>query len=139
MPITYRLGYIVNFYREPLLRAIEAEHGLTRPEWTVLLCLSAEEGLSASEICDLTGHLRNAVSRGVSMLERKKMIVRQNHDVDGRRQLLFLTDAGRGVFDKISPILAEAERQLMTAIPAAERAKFRGYLDLLAAQVRRMK
>ena len=32
IPFAYKLGYMINTYREPSFRSIEARHGLTRPE-----------------------------------------------------------------------------------------------------------
>ena len=39
VPVAYKIGYILNSYREPSFRAIEADLGLTRPEIVLLLAL----------------------------------------------------------------------------------------------------
>ncbi|MFC3229897.1 MarR family winged helix-turn-helix transcriptional regulator [Marinibaculum pumilum] len=136
MPLTYRLGYLVNYYREPLMRDIEGRFGLIRPEWTVLLCLSAQQGLTASDICDMTGHLRAAVSRGVGLLEKKGLIERVGDESDGRRLRLFLTGRGREVFARIEPLLQAREDALLARLSAAERERLRRQLDHLCERVR---
>ncbi|MEQ8346966.1 MAG: MarR family transcriptional regulator [Sneathiellaceae bacterium] len=138
MPIAYRLGFIMNVYREPIIRQFEAEFGLIRPEWTILLCLAEQDGLTARDICDMTGLLRNAISRGVALLEKKGLITRQSDRADGRLMRLSMTDDGQAIFARIEPILQAREAALLSVIPEAERERFRGYLDLLCRQVQEM-
>ena len=47
IPTAYKIGYILNFYREPSFRAIEMEFGLTRPEIVILIFLTVRDGASA--------------------------------------------------------------------------------------------
>ena len=35
--IAYKIGYVLNFYREPAFRRIETAHGITRPEIVTLI------------------------------------------------------------------------------------------------------
>src|SRR3954465_9176393 len=74
IPTAYKIGYILNFYREPSFRAIEREFGLTRPEIVFLLALHFREGITASEFCEFSGHLKAGVSRAVIALERKGLV-----------------------------------------------------------------
>ena len=69
------------------------EFGLTRPEIVILLALHFREGITASEFCEFSGHLKAGVSRAVIVLEKKGLIRRQTDKLDNRRRLLFMTDA----------------------------------------------
>src|ERR1044071_1367750 len=63
--IAYKMGYVLNFYREPSFRKIEMEFGLTRPEIVTLMFLNFREGVTASDICEFSGHLKANISRGI--------------------------------------------------------------------------
>ena len=54
IPFFFRIVYLSNNYRDPLLRTIEHEYGLTRPEFSILICLHMRDGLSAIDICGVT-------------------------------------------------------------------------------------
>jgi DNA-binding MarR family transcriptional regulator len=125
IPTAYKIGYILNFYREPSFRRIEAEFGLTRPEIVILLALHFRDGLKAG------------VSRAVIALERKELIRRQADSADSRRQRLFITDAGRALYQRYAPALRTREAAMLACLSPSEREQFDDLLDKLAAHVPR--
>jgi DNA-binding MarR family transcriptional regulator len=135
IPTAYKIGYILNFYREPSFRAIDREFGLTRPEIVILLALHCREGITASEFCEFSGHLKAGVSRAVIALEKKALVTRQADTTDSRRQLLFLTDAGRDLYRAYIPRLREREQAMLACLSKAERRQLDRLLDKLAAHV----
>lgn len=135
IPTAYRIGYILNFYREPSFRRIEAEFGLTRPEIVILLALHSREGISAAEFCEFSGHLKAGVSRAAIALEKKSLIVRVTDEADSRRQRLFLTDAGRALYERYIPALKAREKAMLSCLSKTERRVFEQLLDKLAANV----
>ena len=135
IPTAYKIGYILNFYREPSFRAIETEFGLTRPEIVILLALHFRDGITASEFCEFSGHLKAGVSRAVIALEKKKLIRRRTDTGDNRRQLLFLTAAGRDLYARYIPALRAREQAMLSCLSAAERKQFDRLLDKLSAHV----
>lgn len=135
IPTAYKMGYVLNFYREPAFRAIELEHGLTRSEIVMLLTLHYREGISASEFCQFSGHPKKGVSRAVIALERKGLIVRRTDASDQRRQFLFLTEAGRDLYARYIPDLKSRERAMLSCLSAAELRHLNRLLDKLADHV----
>ncbi len=133
IPFAYKMGYLTNNFREPSFRAIEARHGLTRPEILSLIFLYHQDGISASDICDFSGHLKNNISRAVSALERKKLIRRKVDQQDQRRQLLFITAEGRRQHDAFMPGLLEREKAMMACLSDAERTQLDSLLRKLCA------
>jgi len=127
----YRMAFIVNFYRGPLLRWIEQEFGLSRPEWTILICLMHQDGLNPRDICDFTEQPRNNVSRGAALLESKSLITRGPDPADARRSLLHLTDEGRALHDRIMPIFTAREAQMLSVLSADEQAQLDAILTRL--------
>jgi DNA-binding MarR family transcriptional regulator len=135
IPVAWKIGYVLNFYREPSFRAIEAEFGLTRPEIVTLIYLNAEEGITASEICEFSGHLKANVSRAVIALQRKGLIRRVRDPADSRRQFLELALEGRALFERFIPRLQERERAMLSCLTPREREALDELLDKLAAHV----
>jgi DNA-binding MarR family transcriptional regulator len=135
--IAYKIGYILNFYREPSFRRIETEFGVTRPEIVTLIFLNFRDGITASDICEFSGHLKANISRGIIALEKKKLVRRKADPADSRRQLLFITPAGRALYARYIPALRERERAMLACLSPREKQTFERLLDKLASHVPR--
>lgn len=133
IPFAYKLGYVLNSYREPSFRSIEATFGLTRPEILSLIFLFYRDGISAADICDFSGHLKNNISRAVIALERKGLIARKSDDTDQRRQLIYITAAGRKLHNQFMPGLKSRERDMLKCLSEDELAHMTHILKKLSA------
>lgn len=131
----YRMAFLVNFFRQPLLRAFEAEYGLSRPEWTVLICLAYEDGLHQRDIAEVTEQPRNTISRAVATLERRGLIASAADMADGRRTILRLRPSGRALYDKTMDRAAAREAKMLAALTAQERETLVMLLDKLVDAV----
>jgi len=134
-PIGYRIAFLTNFWREPILRQMERDFGIIRPELTVLMCLSFERDVHARDICEITEQPSNTVSRGVASLEKKGLITRTRDLVDTRRQVLNITRAGQAVHDQVIARFASAEAKMLAALSEQDRRDLLGLLDKIARQV----
>jgi DNA-binding MarR family transcriptional regulator len=119
--LAYKTAFITNFYREPLLQEIELTHGLSRPEWTILICLAYQDGLNPKDICAFTEQPRNNVSRGANMLESKGLITRDPDPQDARRAVLCLTPEGAQLYARIMPAFLEREKLVFSVLDVSER------------------
>ncbi|MEQ9673476.1 MAG: MarR family winged helix-turn-helix transcriptional regulator [Roseovarius indicus] len=137
IPVNYRMAFITNFYREPLLRRMERETGMIRPELTVLMCLSHRSGLNARDICEITEQPSNTVSRAVGALVGKGYVTRTRDAVDTRRNVLAITEAGKAVHDRVMATFAEAERVMLETLEPEEVETLTRLLDKLARDVER--
>ena len=137
IPVGYRMAFIINFYREPLMRRMERETGLIRPELTVLMCLSYRSGLNARDICEITEQPSNTVSRAVSSLVEKGYVTRTRDAVDTRRNVLAITADGEAVHDRVMASFAEAERVMLETLEPGEVEVLTRLLDKLARDVER--
>lgn len=135
IPVGYRLAFLTNFWREPLLRRMERDHGIIRPELTVLMCLSFRGRLNARDICEITEQPSNTVSRAVGSLAQHGLIARRRDTVDTRRVVLDITETGQALHDAILATFAEAEEQMLTGLDAQEVAVLTGLLDRIARNV----
>lgn len=137
IPVAYRLSFLTNFWREPLLRWMERETGLIRPELTVLICLAYQPDLYARDICEITEQPPNTVSRAVFSLVEKKFITRTRDQADARRQVLNITPQGRAQHDDLMTYFAASESRMLSTLNAQEVATLTKLLDKLARDVSR--
>ena len=137
IPVGYRIAFLTNFWREPLLRRMERETRLIRPELTVLMCLSFRDGLHARDICEITEQPSNTVSRAVTSLERKGYLTRRGDPDDQRRILLSITEDGQAVHDAVMATFAEAEAALLHSLSEQEVGILTELLDRMARDVTR--
>lgn len=137
IPIGYRLAFLTAFYREPLLRRMEREHGLIRPEWTVLTCLAFRDGVTARDICEITEQPSNTVSRAVGSLIERGMVARRPDPEDGRRARLHILRPGLAVHDAVMATFVAAERELVRSLDPDERVVLAALLDRMARDVPR--
>lgn len=133
--IAYKMGYVLNFYREPAFRRIEQRYGITRPEIVTLIFLAYRDGATARDICRYTGHLKANISRGIIALEAKGLLRRERGLADSRLQKLHITPAGRALYRKYIPALRKRERAMLGCLDKSERATFEALLDKLATHV----
>ena len=133
--IAFKLGYLQNFYREPAFRAIEVEYGIKRHEILTLIFLGFQDGVTATEICEFSGHLKTNIIRAIHDLNRKSMLRREEDAQDRRRQLLFLLPKGREVVASFMPALMERERWMLEPFSKREREQFERLLDKLTGHV----
>lgn len=131
----YRIAFLVNFYREPLMRRMEREFALIRPEWTVLICLSFQDGLNARDICEITEQPRNTISRAVHTLVEKGLLTQHMDTEDARRTVLRLTPAGRDLYARIMPMFEEGERRMLACLKPDELDQLDVLLDKLTRAV----
>ena len=68
-------------------------------------------------------------------LERKGLVTRRPDAADTRRQLLFLTKAGRELYSGYIPALRAREQAMLACLSKAERRRLDQLLDKLAAHV----
>lgn len=133
IPTSYKVGYMSNNYREPSFREIERAFGLTRPEILSLIFLCFRDGITVTDICEFSGHLKANISRAAITLEKKGLIDRRPHDDDQRRQLLFVTEAGRALHDRFMPGLVQREAYMLACLTGTERRQFNDILRKMCA------
>jgi MarR family transcriptional regulator, temperature-dependent positive regulator of motility len=128
----FKMGYIQNFYREPAFRSIEQQFGIKRPEILVLIFLGFEDGVTAADIVEFSGHLKTNITRAVVALEKKGFLKRRTDATDQRRQILLITSEGRRVRADFMPMLQEREVWMLGALNRRETEQFEVLLNKLA-------
>ncbi|NNJ88738.1 MAG: MarR family transcriptional regulator [Eudoraea sp.] len=86
------------------------QHGLdvSKEQMIVLKKLHHEDGLTQNELANLTWRDKSSMARLLAKMERKGYIIRRQHDLDKRVNLVYLTEGGREVFRNTRPIIQKA-------------------------------
>lgn len=123
----WRLSYASNSFNFPLYQEFETEFDITRPEFVTLLCAAHKETVYPYDIYASTLLPKNSISRGLTRLEKKKLIKRTADREDKRRSMISLTSEGRKLYDiliaraldrqaLILDVLTNRERQQLTKL-----------------------
>jgi len=83
------------------------EHGLTIGRWQILSVLSRFDGCRIGTIADLAGTEQPATSRVIDQMERDELVIRRPAADDSRAVEVWLTPAGRKIFDDLLPVADE--------------------------------
>lgn len=132
----WRIAFVANRYVFPFYRALENEHGMTRPEWVVMFCLAQRGDLIAQDIADGTGLPKNSLSRAVNRLEDWGFLARRSDSGDRRRARLTLTPEGSAFHDAILPALVERQEHMLACLSPEERETLSSLMLRIADSVR---
>lgn len=104
--------------------------GLTRISWCVLLAVENEGRQQPSDIAEFIGIDRTAMSRTLRQMEASDLIARHPGAApDKRRTTVQLTDAGRALLYRATPVAVDNAQHFLTKLSADDVSRLR---DLLA-------
>ena len=136
-PLFFKLVRVVNLTARPFHEKVGREHHLTLNEWRAMAVLGAQPGLHATQIADLTGLDKMAVSRALAGLGRHGRVQRHDDPADRRRGRLYLTAAGKALHETVGALGRQREAVLFQGVNAGELARLDATLDKLIAAVQR--
>lgn len=98
-------------------------------QWVVLKRISEREGINQREIADLTYKDPASVTRMLDLLEKQHLVTRQPVENNRRTYALFLTDDGKALVKKVTPLAVEARQKGLEGIAADDAQKLRQVLN----------
>ncbi|MGX1541506.1 MarR family transcriptional regulator [Streptomyces adustus] len=102
--------------------AVLRTYGLTMTQYTVLLALSREGGMSGSQLARSCGVTQQSMSSVLTNMETKQLIHRETSPVHAKVQIATLTDQGRTLLDRAYEEVIILERALTDAFTPSEHA-----------------
>lgn len=105
---------------------------ITTSQYGVLHAMAKIEGLDQITLARLIGLDRSTTSMVLDLLEQRGTVERVQDDVDRRRRVLHITEAGRELFERAQGPVAGAVRSLMEPVSPEDRERF---LDCLEKMV----
>jgi len=85
---------------------------------SVLTVIDANPGVNQLTVAEVLSIERAGLGRLVDHLEKRRLVTRTASSINRRYYVLYLTDAGAALLNRIRPILAEMERDLTRKIGA---------------------
>ncbi|PHS28265.1 MAG: MarR family transcriptional regulator [Robiginitomaculum sp.] len=116
--LPYRLSVASNRVSRLIARLYQDRFGLSIWQWRVLAILGAQNELTAGQVAKRAAMDKMAVSRAVSALLARGLIVRETSKHDARARILSLTETGMGIYTEIAPLAREQEQHLLGGFSA---------------------
>ena len=135
--ISYQLHTVANLLSRGAELRYRREFGVSLWEWrTVALLGGAAGALSLNELARAAGIDKSQMSRVVSGLAARRLVLRAIDADDGRGVRLTLTRTGRALYAGLIRAAAERNGAFLDCLNAKERAAFDAALGKLAARAR---
>jgi DNA-binding MarR family transcriptional regulator len=135
--LSYRLHVVANLLSRGAELRYRREFGVSLWEWRTLALLgAAREAQSLNALARAAGIDKSQMSRVVSGLAARRLVLRAIDADDARGVRLTLTRAGRTLYDGLIRAAAERNEAFLECLGAKERAAFDAALDKLAARAR---
>lgn len=114
-----------------------AEMGLTTPKARALAVLTVVDGPLIRELAVFTVVEQSTLSRALDQLQTEGLIRRETDAADSRAVRVYITEAGRAVFEELWPHMAEAQARMFRGIPEDERRAFVATLQKMLVNIRK--
>jgi len=111
--LPYRLSVASNRVSRLIAKLYQDRFGLSIWQWRVLAILGAQTGLTAGQVAKRAAMDKMAVSRAVSALLARGLVLRKTSKQDARARILSLSETGAGIYAEIAPLAREQEQQLL--------------------------
>lgn len=135
--LSYRLHVVANLLSRGAELRYRREFGVSLWEWrTVALLGGAAGAQSLNDLARAAGIDKSQMSRVVSGLAARRLVLRAIDADDGRGVKLTLTRAGRSLYQGLIRAAAQRNDAFLDCLNAKERAAFDAALDKLAARAR---
>ena len=106
-------------------RAInEQGYMLTIHHWAILQKLYEKDGLAQVEIANLLDKDKPNITRILDIMEKNGLVKRRPDPYDRRKYLIFLTDKGRKMEEKLTPLSIAVRKKAFRNISDRELKKF---------------
>ena len=122
--LNYRLSCLLAGSGAMVTRLCEGRYGITRREWRLICILAAQGAMSPSELAEQAHLERAPVSRHITDLVAKKLVVRQGVPDDKRRALVKLNERGRKLYGELFPQSVQFNNMALQALTSTELAAF---------------
>ena len=136
--LPYRLSVLASLTSQALAQIYAERFGLTIPGWRIVATLGQYGVRTARDIAAHAVMHKSRVSRAVSQLEARGLVVRRPNRDDRREELLKLTASGREIYEAVVPEALAFERRMLSVLTPAEQAILVALVEKLDRQARRL-
>jgi DNA-binding MarR family transcriptional regulator len=135
--LSYRMHMVANLLSRGAELRYRREFGVSLWEWrTIALLGAAEAALSLGHLARAAGIDKSQMSRVVSGLAKRRIVLREAHPGDGRGIHLTLSKPGRRVYEGLIRAASERDEVFRNCLSTKEKSVFDKALAKLAGQAR---
>jgi DNA-binding MarR family transcriptional regulator len=136
--LSYRVHMVANLLSRGAELRYRREFGVSLWEWRTIALLGAAEPQSLGDLARAAGIDKSQMSRVVSGLAKRKLVMRDANDADGRGVHLRLSKSGRKLYEGLIRAAAERDAALRECLSRSEKTVFERALTKLAGQAREL-
>jgi DNA-binding MarR family transcriptional regulator len=122
--LPYQLNVVASLVSLALSRVYAKRYRIGVPEWRVLVTLGQYGVMTGKAIGAHTHMHKTKVSRAVTLLEKRRLLVRRSNRADMRESFLSLTASGRAMYEELAPHALEFAHRLTEILTPADREAF---------------
>ncbi len=111
---------------------------LTPRQYAVLVAVAENEGLSQTDLVDVTGIDRSTLADIIRRMLKKGLVQRRRTKEDARAYAVKLTEEGRRILQAAEPMAKKVDERILQALPAAERDRFLSDLNMIVEALGRL-
>ena len=130
--LPYRITLLARLLDRQTTRLLSESSGLSVAEWRVLAQLSMASPASVRQLADQAWVDRAEVSRAAASLERRGCLERRQNPKDLRSPLLYCTDDGRALAQRVIPSRMQFHKSLTDLLAPAQVAQLEAAMLTLA-------
>jgi len=134
----YRFSWIANEVSLCLHHVYNARWGISVPGWRIITVLAEYAPLAAKDVAAETAMDVVQVTRAVTELFRKRLVLRREDPVDRRRVSLELSAAGHRLYQEVVPYARQLEEELLKGMNKGQREALSELLDLVQQNAGRL-
>jgi DNA-binding MarR family transcriptional regulator len=134
----YRLSIVSNKVSTIVAQTYKDKFALSITEWRIMAVLGEYPGASADEISVKTQIEKSIISRAISQLLKRKLVLRNIAKDDKRRSEITLSDTGYDVYAEIVPLSLQYEKALLDCLSEQEQSALSDIIERLYAHAQAM-
>jgi DNA-binding MarR family transcriptional regulator len=129
--LPYQLNLVASLVSQALSRVYARRYRIGVPEWRVLVTLGQFGVMNGKAIGAHTHMHKTKVSRAVTLLEKRKLLVRRTNRADMRESFVSLTGPGRAMYEELAPHALDFAERFMAILSPSDRDAFNRALQQL--------
>lgn len=123
--LDHSIGYNMNMAALILKRELQNQfnryaYDVTTEQWAVLNRLWENDGKTQSDLAIATFKDHANITRMIDLLEKKGLVLRQDDPQDRRSKLIYLTEEGKALQEKLLPLAREVLYRALQGITREE-------------------
>jgi DNA-binding MarR family transcriptional regulator len=132
------LGWLVSKARKLLNNKLQnqlKDCGISYEQMSILNLIYMKEGRNQKELAEGSQKDRASITRILDILEKNKLVRRENSSNDRREFLLYTTDKGNGIYKKAIKIVNQQAQEIDSIFSEIEQEQFKKLLKKLISKI----